>query len=234
MTVIREIVLDTETTGMDPQEGHRVVEIGCVELHNHIHTGKTLQLYINPERDVPPEAVAVHGLSAAFLSKKPVFSQVYGEFLEFIGDAKIVAHNAEFDMKFINHELRLVGEEALPWPRIIDTVGMARKKFPGSPANLDALCRRFGISTEERVLHGALLDAELLSEVYLELLGGRQRGLLDASAAAEEKTQVTKAAVKKTFREARPHAASAEELKAHAALLKKLKSPLWDKNKKSA
>ncbi|MCC7305042.1 MAG: DNA polymerase III subunit epsilon, partial [Alphaproteobacteria bacterium] len=155
---MREIVLDTETTGMDPEEGHKIVEIGCVELINHIPTGKTLQFYINPERDVPPEATAVHGLTNAFLAGKPVFSQVYAEFVEFIGDAKLVIHNAEFDMKFINAELRNVGHEAYAWNRVVDTLGMARKKYPGSPANLDALCRRFGISLEERTLHGALLD----------------------------------------------------------------------------
>lgn len=231
MTLIREIVLDTETTGMRPEEGHRVVEIGCVELLNHVPTGKTLQLYVNPERDVPPDATAVHGLTAAFLSKKPVFSAVYDEFRLFLGDAKIIAHNAEFDMKFINHELRLVGEEAIPWSRVVDTVALARKKFPGSPANLDALCRRFGISTEERTFHGALLDAELLAEVYLELMGGRQRGLLETEPAANDKS-VSAGSGSSTnkdriYRESRPHAASAAELKAHADLVKKLKNPLW-------
>lgn len=219
-------MLDTETTGMDPDKGDRIVEIGCVELENHIPTGKTLQFYINPERDVPAEAIAVHGLTNAFLAKKPVFSQVYSELVEFIGDAVLVIHNAEFDMKFLNWELRQVGHEPYPWNRVVDTLAMARKKFPGSPANLDALCRRFKIDLTERVLHGALLDSELLAEVYLELLGGRQHGLLDAS--VKSQTVEKKAAItEKKHREPRIFAVPQDELKAHSEMLGKLKNPLW-------
>jgi DNA polymerase III subunit epsilon len=226
--MIREIVLDTETTGMDPDKGDKIVEIGCVELENHIPTGKTLQIYINPEREVPHEAVAVHGLTNSFLKDKPVFSQIYTDFLDFIGDAKLVIHNAEFDMKFINAELRNVGNEPLAWSRIVDTVDMARKKFPGSPANLDALCRRFDIDASERVFHGALLDAELLSEVYLELLGGRQHGLLET--AGTETVSIVTVTVERIYREPRPHAANADEQAAHAKLLEKLKDALWLKS----
>ena len=156
---MREIVLDTETTGMDPEDGHRIIEIGCVELDNHVPTGRHLQIYINPERDIPPEATAVHGITNAFVSDKPVFLEVYTEFVDFIGDAKLVIHNAEFDMKFINHHLLQVGHKAVPWPRVVDTLALARRKFPGSPANLDALCRRFGFYNTEPTYHGALLDS---------------------------------------------------------------------------
>lgn len=228
----REIVLDTETTGMDPEDGHRIIEIGCVELVNHLPSGKTCQIYINPERDVPPDAVAVHGLDNAFLDDKPVFAEVYQDFLDFIGDGKLVIHNAEFDMKFINWELKQVGHQPIPWPRVIDTLGMARKKFPGSPANLDALCRRFDIDNTERTYHGALLDSELLSEVYLELMGGRQHGmsLADDTKATSEagETQATE----KPYREPRVFKPSDEEIAAHEAMLDKLDDPLW--NKKSA
>jgi DNA polymerase-3 subunit epsilon len=224
----REIVLDTETTGIDPHDGHKLVEIGCVELINHIATGKTLQLYINPERDVPPEVVAIHGLTNEFLKDKPTFAEVYSEFIDFIGDAKLVIHNAEFDMKFINHELKNVGHPPISWNRITDTVKIARQKFPGSPANLDALCRRFGIDSSERVYHGALLDSELLSEVYLELLGGRQHALLAEPSTSESKAVASaQRVVERTYREARPYQASAQELSDHANMIKKLKNPLW-------
>ena len=228
---MREIVLDTETTGMDPFDGDRIVEIGAVELENHIPTGKALQLYINPEREVPADAVAVHGITNEFLEDKPVFSQVYTEFLDFIGaDAKLVIHNAEFDMKFLNWELQNVGHKALPWGMVIDTLGMARTKFPGSPASLDALCRRFDIDNTERTYHGALLDSELLAEVYLELLGGRQHGLgFAANQKADEQAASKARAAARKFREPRPHTASAEELKAHSALLEKIKDSLWKK-----
>lgn len=176
--MMREIVLDTETTGMDPYEADRIVEIGCVECINHIPTGKTYHVYINPERDMPAEAAAVHGLTEEFLKDKPVFAQIYADFLEFIGDAKLVIHNAAFDMKFINHHLQEMGAPIIPQSRVIDSLLMARQKFPGSPASLDALCKRFNIDNSNRTLHGALLDSELLAEVYLELLGGRQTGLL--------------------------------------------------------
>lgn len=225
---MKEIVLDTETTGMDPNDGHRIIEIGCVELDNHVPTGRHLQIYINPEREIPPEATAVHGITDDFVKDKPVFSQVYTEFMDFIQGGKLVIHNAEFDMKFINWELAQVGHKAIPWPNVIDTLGMARRKFPGSPANLDALCRRFGVDNTERTYHGALLDSELLAEVYLELLGGRQHGL---GLAADKKAQGAGAQKKivRKQREPRKYAANSEELAAHESLLEKLKEPLWKK-----
>lgn len=231
----REIALDTETTGMDPFEGDRIVEIGAVELENHLPTGRTCQIYINPEREVPAEAIAVHGITNKFLADKPVFSQCYSDFLDFIGtDATLIIHNAEFDMKFLNWELEKVGHPALPWNRVIDTLTMARKKFPGSPANLDALCRRFGIDNTQRTYHGALLDSELLAEVYLELLGGRQRGLsLVDETAGEGKSNgsdlLAGSKSQRTFREPRPHAASEEEIAAHKEFLKELTDPMWEK-----
>ena len=227
----REIVLDTETTGMDPFKGDRIVEIGAVELVGHLPTGRTLQFYINPEREVPPEATAVHGITNEFLKGKPIFSQVYTEFLDFIGhDAVLVAHNAEFDMKFINWELKQVGHDPISSARVIDTLPMARKKYPGSPASLDALCRRFSIDNSNRTFHGALLDSQLLAEVYLELLGGRQHGL--SLTIANNKTQKethTEAVQERIFREPRLHAPSAEELEAHIEMLGQIKEPLWKK-----
>ncbi len=171
---MREIVLDTETTGFEPEAGDRIVEIGAVELWNHLPTGKTYHQYINPERSMPKEAFEVHGLGDDFLRDKPVFSKVGHAFIDFIGDAKLVIHNAAFDMKFLNAELGWMGLPKLPWEQALDTLAIARKRFPGSPASLDALCRRFGIDNSSRTLHGALLDSEILAEVYLELIGGRQ------------------------------------------------------------
>ncbi|SLN40603.1 DNA polymerase III subunit epsilon [Roseovarius albus] len=171
---MREIVLDTETTGFDPFSGDRIVEIGAVELYNHMPTGVTFHEYINPERSMPNEAFEVHGLGDDFLRDKPVFSKVAQKFVDFVQDAKLVIHNAAFDMKFLNAELKWVNLPELPWEQAIDTLEIARKKFPGSPASLDALCRRFGIDNSSRTLHGALLDSEILAEVYLELIGGRQ------------------------------------------------------------
>jgi len=171
---MREIVLDTETTGFDPGTGDRIVEIGCVELFNHVATGKTYHQYINPEREMPEDAFKVHGISSDFLRDKPVFAKVGQAFVDFVGDAKMVIHNASFDMKFLNAELGWMGLPLLPMDQAIDTLMIARKRFPGSPASLDALCRRFSIDTSARTLHGALLDSEILAEVYLELVGGRQ------------------------------------------------------------
>jgi DNA polymerase-3 subunit epsilon len=171
---MREIVLDTETTGLEPADGHRIVEIGGVELYNHMPTGRTFHQYINPERPMPEEAFAVHGLGDDFLRDKPLFADIGMKFIEFVGDAKLVIHNAAFDMKFLNWELRACRLEPLPMARAIDTLAIARQKFPGAPASLDALCRRFGIDNAARTLHGALLDSEILAEVYLELIGGRQ------------------------------------------------------------
>ena len=171
---MREIVLDTETTGLDPMQGDRIVEIGAVELHNHVPTGRTYHQYINPQRTMSAEAFEVHGLGDDFLADKPVFADVVEDFLSFISGAKLVIHNAAFDMKFLNAELGWVQRPNLPPDVAIDTLDIARRRFPGSPASLDALCRRFGIDTSSRTLHGALLDSEILAEVYLELIGGRQ------------------------------------------------------------
>ena len=174
MAGLREIVLDTETTGLEPAEGHRIVEIGAVELLNHMPTGRTFHKYINPQRAMPEEAFRIHGLSDDFLRDKPVFAEVAAEFVAFIGDARLVIHNAAFDMKFINAELSWLDLVPIPVERAVDTVAIARRRFPGAQASLDALCRRFAIDNSGRTLHGALLDSELLAEVYLELIGGRQ------------------------------------------------------------
>lgn len=184
---MREIVLDTETTGFEPESGDRIVEIGAVELHNHVPTGRTYHQYINPERSMPQEAFEVHGLGDAFLSDKPKFAQIGQAFVDFVGDAKLVIHNAAFDMKFLNAELSWMGLPKLPWDQAVDTLAIARKRFPGSPASLDALCRRFAIDNSARTLHGALLDSEILAEVYLELIGGRQPdfGLATTSSMAQ-------------------------------------------------
>ncbi len=226
----REIVLDTETTGFDPLTGDRIIEIGAVELVNHLPTGRTCQIYINPEREVPQEAIAVHGITNAFLKDKPIFAESYMEFMDFIADdSKLVIHNAEFDMKFLNWELENVGHKPIIWNRVVDTLIIARKKFPGAPANLDALCRRFEIDNTERTYHGALLDSELLAEVYLELLGGRQRGLRLVDDAQKGKSAQGATKKERKIRQARPHAPSEEEIEAHKNLLKKLNEPLWNK-----
>jgi DNA polymerase-3 subunit epsilon len=226
---MREIVLDTETTGMDPATGDKLVEIGCVELINHIPTGKTYHVYINPERDVPAGAVAVHGLTAAFLKDKPTFGEIVGDFIDFIADGHLIIHNAEFDIKFLNAELKTFGFPSLDFKRVTDTVAMARKKFPGSPANLDALCRRFNIDNSNRTLHGALLDAQLLAEVYLELLGGRQQGLdmgFVSTAAQGEFSAGKKTA---TPRKPRVFTPTDDEMTAHDAMVSELKNPIWKK-----
>lgn len=222
---MREIVLDTETTGLDPKSGDRVVEIGCLELVNHLATENTFHVYINPERDMPAEAFEVHGLSEEFLATKPVFADIAAEFVEFVGDAPLVIHNARFDIGFLNAELDRLGFAEIPMSQSVDTVTMARKKFPGAPASLDALCRRFGIDNSARTKHGALLDAELLAEVYLELIGGRQPGLVLESAARRKAAAATIAERKR--REPRPHAPSDAELARHAAFVETLKEPLW-------
>ena len=227
---MREIVLDTETTGLDPTTGDRIVEIGAVELLNHLPTGKTFHKYLNPERNMPEEAQAVHGLTEEFLKDKPVFSQIVDDFLTFIKDSKLVIHNASFDMKFINAELVLVGKTTLPTDIAIDTLGIARKKYPGSPASLDALCRRFNIDNSARTLHGALLDSEILAEVYLELIGGRQPdfGLSDAYNTGERKVEQQR----KVFNRPQPLKTrlTAKEQEAHKALVQKLgESAMWNK-----
>ena len=187
---MREIVLDTETTGFDPDTGDRIVEIGAIELFNHLPTGNHFHVYLNPERDMPAEAQAVHGLSAEFLSDKPKFAEIASQFIDFIGpDTRLVIHNAAFDMKFLNWELRRAGHPVIHATRAVDTVAMAREKFPGAPVSLDALCRRWGIDNSSRTLHGALLDSELLAEVYLELIGGRQPDLVLVTATVETDSQ---------------------------------------------
>jgi DNA polymerase-3 subunit epsilon len=223
---MREVVLDTETTGLDPNAGHRVVEIGCVELVNHVATGRVFHRYVNPERPMPVEAFAIHGLSDAFLSTHPTFAETADPFLDFIGTAPLVIHNADFDMKFLNWELVQLGQPVLPRDRAIDTVGMARRKFPGSPASLDALCKRFAIDNSARDKHGALLDAELLADVYLELIGGREPGLALGRAGVSGDHPGT-TAVSRPFRAPRAHAPTAEERAVHGAFLGKLTQPLW-------
>jgi len=225
---MREIVLDTETTGFDPTTGHRIVEIGCVELINHMPTGETYHVYLNPERDMPEEAFKVHGLSEEFLSDKPLFADQAEKFVAFIGDARLVIHNADFDMKFLNWELQMLGYPTMPRDRALDTVAMARKRFPGSPVSLDALCRRFGIDNSKRDKHGALLDAELLAHVYLELIGGREPGLAlaglgrQAAIATAEKAEIVR-----EVRAPRPHSASEEERAAHGEFVAKLTDAVW-------
>ena len=220
---MREIVLDTETTGLDPAAGHRIVEIAAIELVNSVPTGAHFHRYANPERDMPPDAFEVHGLSEVFLSQYPTFDQFIDEFLGFVGDATLVIHNAEFDMRFINAELARVERAPLGPERATCTWQMARRRFPGAPASLDALCKRFTIDTSHRTKHGALLDAELLAAVYLELIGGRQHGLELAADLAGAQV-----AVERVLRPARPHGATEAELIAHAALLATLKNPLWN------
>jgi DNA polymerase-3 subunit epsilon len=222
---MREVVLDTETTGFKPSEGHRIVEIGCVELANHVQTGRRFHVYINPERSMPAEAAAVHGLTESFLADKPVFATVAAEFLEFIDTAPLVIHNAAFDMAFINAELMMLGFPGLPMDRAIDTLAMTRKKFPGAPATLDALCKRFGVDNSSRARHGALLDAELLAECYLELCGGRQAGLALAGMPAGPVQAGPR--IERPYRPARPHQPSEEELAAHSRLVGGLKNAVW-------
>ena len=222
---MREIVLDTETTGLDPASGHRIVEIACLELINHLPSGRKFQSYLNPDRDMPEDALAVHGLTAAFLADKPRFGDIVAELLAFIEGAPLVIHNAEFDMRFLNAELARIEQATLASNQAVDTLMLARRKFPGSPNSLDALCKRFNIDNSARDLHGALLDAELLAEVYLELIGGRQAGF--DLVQAEARAAAAAAASQGPSRAPRPHAPTPEELAAHSALLAKLKDPLW-------
>lgn len=225
---MREIVLDTETTGFDPLKGDRLIEIGCVEIFNHLPTGEIYHRYFNPERDVPDSAVQVHGLTNEFLADKPVFAQEVDGFLDFIADAPLVIHNAPFDMGFLNAELTRTGFKILPMSRAIDTLPMARRMFPGAPASLDALCKRFGVDLSGRDFHGALLDARLLAEVYLELRGGRQPGLdMGQNITLVQKEESGEQ--QRVFREPRTFPVSKEEQQAHAVFLEKIKNPLWSK-----
>lgn len=234
---VREIVLDTETTGLSPKEGHRVIEIGALELINHMPTGQQLHLYINPEREIDEGAEKVHGISSSFLSDKPLFADIIDEFLTFIGQDKMVIHNASFDMGFLNVELALAGRSVLPDDRAIDTLALARQKFPGAQASLDALCRRFEIDNSHRDLHGALIDADLLAQVYVELIGGRQPDLGLAQTASQQKTESQIISLSDGFsyqdnplRPARPHDASPEELAEHEAFLDKITDPIWQRS----
>ena len=226
---MREIIFDTETTGLDPQSGDRLVEIGCIEMINRVTTGKTFHAYFNPERDIPSAAEAVHGLSATFLSDKPKFVERAEELLEFIADSPLVAHNAGFDFGFLNAELAICGLDAVSRDRMVDTVALARVRHPGAKNSLDALCTRYGIDRSHRTKHGALLDAELLAQVYVELTGGRQIGL---ELAADQTESLVAAVVtvqrERPFRPARPHAASVEEVSAHAEFIATIPSALWN------
>lgn len=227
---MREIIFDTETTGLDPKTGDRLVEIGCIEMVNRVPTGATFHAYFNPDRDMPAAAEAVHGLSITFLSDKPRFHEKAADLLDFLGDSMLVAHNAGFDFGFLNTELEICGLEPVSRTRMIDTVALARVRHPGAKLSLDALCTRYGIDRSHRTRHGALLDAELLAQVYVELTGGRQIGLelaADAGGAVAVAT-VGVAVRERALRPARVHAASEAELAAHAVFLETIKAPLWN------
>lgn len=232
--MLREIVLDTETTGLDPFQGHKLVEIGCIELQNHLPTGRVYHQYINPERDMPTEAFNVHGLSIDFLKNYPVFSSVADDFLAFIEGAQLIIHNARFDLKFLNYELAQLNKQMIDHDMVVDTLLMAREKFPGSPANLDALCRRFEIDNTGREKHGALLDSELLAAVYLELIGGRQHtfGLDNGQGvdAVSEYMDPILGRNKRPVRPVRPFEPTEDELNMHRALLEKLSDPFWNRS----
>jgi DNA polymerase III subunit epsilon len=232
---MREIIFDTETTGLSPLNGDRIVEIGCVEMFNRCETGRHFHSYFNPGRPMPSEAEAVHGLSDRFLSDKPAFADICEELLAFIGEAPMIAHNATFDFGFINHELGQCGRPSVCTSRMVCTLVLARQKFPGAKHSLDALCTRFGVDRSQRIKHGALLDAQLLAQVYVELTGGRQIGLTlvgepdggesphpDSFGNAPMPTAMT-------VRPARPHAASLDELARHAAFLTRIKDPIWNR-----
>jgi DNA polymerase III subunit epsilon len=230
---MREIILDTETTGFKPEEGHRLAEIGALELFNHIPTGIVFHKYLNPERDMPREAEAVHGLSNAFLRDKPLFAAIAGELLEFLGDAPIIIHNASFDMSFINAELATIRHEAISMTRVIDTLALARRKYPMGPNSLDALCKRFGVDNSKRTKHGALLDAELLAEVYLELIGGRQQALtLQAASRTTSDFQGRVQTMKLQRPKPLPPRLSDDENTRHQQLIAKLGAgALWSREK---
>jgi len=229
---MREIIFDTETTGLDPKSGDRMVEIGCIEMMNRVATGQTFHAYFNPERSMPPEAEAVHGLSDTFLADKPLFADRASELIEFLGDSPLVAHNAGFDFGFLNTELTLCGLQEVPLERMVDTVAIARVRHPGAKLSLDALCTRYGIDRSHRTKHGALLDAELLAQVYVELKGGRQIGLQLVEMAGDGPRE-SDVSIKKVriFRAPRPHCASEAELLAHEEFLKTVASPLWSRQR---
>ncbi len=224
---MREIVFDTETTGLSYSAGHRLVEIGCVELINRVPTGRHFHRYLNPDRDMPVEAFAVHGLSEAFLADKPRFHEICDELIEFLGDCPLIAHNAMFDLGFMNGELGACGRSQLPVDRIVDTLQIARAKHPGAKHTLDALCVRYGIDLSARELHGALLDAQLLAQVFIELTGGRQIALGLAVGDSTGPDRITVASAKSTIRPARIFAPSAEELARHSAFIAGFEDPVW-------
>lgn len=225
---MREIVFDTETTGLNPAGGDRMVEIGCIEIFNRVETGRHFHAYFNPERPMPSEAEAVHGLTTVFLSDKPRFGERAGELLDFLEDSPLVAHNASFDFGFLNHELERCGRPSVCTSRMVDTLVLARSRHPGAKHSLDALCARFGVDRSQRVRHGALLDAQLLAQVYVELTGGRQIGLgLVADTDSADVAVGGAAATVREPRPARPHSAAAEELERHRAFIARLVNPLW-------
>lgn len=222
---MREIILDTETTGLDPKDGHRVVEIGCLELVDRVWTGRTYHEYIQPDRGMPDEAFRIHGISDEKLADMPRFHELAPGFLEFVGDAIVVAHNAPFDMKFLNWELQNAGHAVLPLDKVVDTLAIARKRFPGAGNSLDALCRRFEVDNTDRTLHGALIDSKLLADVYYHLMGAKQAGLeLQASGFAG------RGAAERPFREPRPHAAPETDQAGHRAFMDEfVKDAVWDR-----
>lgn len=224
---MREIVIDTETTGLNPEDGHRIVEIGCIELERGVATGRIWHRYVNPERPMPSAAEEIHGITDAFLADKPLFTTIADELVGFIGDAPLVIHNAAFDLGFLNAELARSGRIALAPARVVDTVELARRKYPGLPASLDALCKRFSIDLGAREKHGALVDARLLAEVYLELTGGRQATLVLARMTATTVTAETVIAAAPLVRTLRVIDPSEAELAAHGALIAKLKDAIW-------
>lgn len=229
---MREIVFDTETTGLSPKDGHRMVEIGALEMVNRVETGRSFHIYCNPEREMPSEAFAVHGLSDAFLANKQLFSTEAQNFIDFIEDSPLVAHNAQFDFGFLNAELERCGHSTIGLERMIDTLAISRTKHPGAKHSLDALCSRYGVDRSQRVLHGALLDAQLLAQVYVELTGGRQIGLILAeepkgNSSADDRSANTRPVLRQPIRETRAHSASAEERARHTAFVSQLTDPLW-------
>lgn len=242
---MREIIFDTETTGFDPKNGHRLVEIGCIEMFNRVPTGAVFHVYCNPERDMPAEAEAVHGLSLAFLSDKPKFADHAADLIEFIADSPMIAHNAAFDFGFLNAELAAIGMEAISLDRMVDTIAIAKRKHPGAKLSLDALCSRYGIDRSHRTKHGALLDAELLAQLYVELLGGRQIGLelaADArgthssyqtftvsTASLADSVSARSGEAPRPFREPRPHGPSEAELARHAKFMAGFGDPIWSR-----
>ena len=232
---MREIVFDTETTGLSPQNGDRLVEIGCVELFNRVETGRTFHAYFNPGRAMPSEAEMVHGLSDRFLSDKPAFGDLCEDLLEFIADSPLVAHNATFDFGFINHELGHCGRPAVCTSRMIDTLALARQRFPGAKHSLDALCTRFGVDRSVRIKHGALIDAQLLAQVYVELTGGRQIGLglvaevIEPDSPMRDDPGHDPLTIVAIVRPPRPHAPSEEELQRHASFLATIRDPIWNR-----